>query len=210
MAVHNWNPAVPVTNEERDALDATPPHNPGTGTTIAERDTCLVRRYGWAGLRASSDDQLYGLLAGGAVGVFAGSGDHPDVTDFAGDHALAIGPAAGGAAWVRDPLHPTGHWAPWPSIRAWSWGYDEVAIFPAFDPSNLPSLTVGIGVLESPPTTEPVRVTAPAYEPVSASPAPAPVPVAVSVPGPAFWIIAAAVLVALGWIATKPRKVDSQ
>jgi hypothetical protein len=209
MAVHHWNPAVPVTNAERDALDATPPHQAGTGTTIVERDTTLVSRYGWAGYRASSNDQLYSLLAGGAVGVFAGSGDHPDVTDFQGDHALAIGPAARGAAWVRDPLHTSGHWAPWVSIMAWSWGFDDVAIYPAADPSNLPELTVGIGTIESPPTSEPVSVTAPTYEPVSVTPAPAPRSVSPGGVGASFWIIAALAAVAVAWAMTKPRKVES-
>ena len=68
MAVHNWRPDVPVTNAERDALDATPPHKPKTATTVRERDACLLARYGWAGLRTGSYARLYDLLAAGGVG----------------------------------------------------------------------------------------------------------------------------------------------
>ena len=146
MAVHNWRPDVPVTNAERDALDATPPHKPKTATTVRERDACLLARYGWAGLRTGSYARLYDLLAAGGVGQFPGQGVYPGVTSFTGGHGLAIGPAAARSAWVRDPLRTAGHWADWDEIVAWCWGPDQVAVYPAYDPTMIAELQPLLGV----------------------------------------------------------------
>jgi hypothetical protein len=207
MAVHNWNPAVPVTDAERDALDATPPHKPLTGTTVRERDACLVARYGWAGLRAGNFESLYRLLAGGSVATMPGQGDYPAITDFTGPHGLAIGPAARGAAWVRDPLHEVGHWAPWSDIVSWCWGADQCAIYPTNDPNMIAELQplLGVGVMQAPiQAPEPARGTTPpmmGYQPQSEalplSVAQAPVEIAVAGgPGVNWTLVTLAALVA--------------
>ena len=188
MAVHNWRPEVPVTNAERDALDATPPHKALTGTTVRERDACLTARYGWAGARANGYSQLWGMLQAGWVGVFAGSGSYPTVTDFTGNHALAIGPVVDQSAWVRDPLHAEGHWAPLADIQSWSWDSVNVATFPPNDPNMIADLMPTLGITPQPapaPTVEQAQATTPPPAPVpvaapvaALSVAPGPVPVA--------------------------------
>jgi hypothetical protein len=210
MAAHNWRPEVPVTNAERDALDATPPHRPLTGTTVRERDACLQSRYGWAGARANGYGQLWGMLAAGWVGVFAGSGIWPTVTDFTGNHALAIGPVAGNEAWIRDPLHPVGHWAPIADIEAWSWDAINVALFPPNDPQMIVDLMPTLGIqLSSPGLT-----VGDAYATVP-PPAPQPVPeavaaVSVAQPGPQAatetnWglVVLAALALVLAYLMTR-------
>jgi hypothetical protein len=209
MGVHNWRPEVPVTDAERDALDATPPHKALTATTIRERDASLTARYGWAGERSYNSDTIYSLLEQGYVGVFAGEGDYPGVTDYKLGHALAIGPARLGGVWIRDPLKIEGHWADYGEVLAWSWGPGDVALFPPNDPEMIAELQPTLGITSPGPT--PTRDSAPTTAPAPAAQSADQGVSSVSVvPGGSDWALWGLVgLAAIGLLLAMTRKAGS-